>query len=421
MKAVPILIILCFPVLLASGQENFSLNFLRDTLTVSKSNTRDIIVPIELTSKIKNNTTFDDYQFKIEIESNSTLPSSDYILDHQPLRLSQFRSKETLYLIIKQDTLEDRERYLMLKLNIKDKNGTSVNDQNFSDKQTLRIIVKPYLKEQDIADGYRVLSYLGTNFDMADGKTKASNLFFATNVFVPPVKNKNKYGFYLSLYGNRTMSRTDTLKNHSQTLMMKPNNDSTYWNYSQTGTDVRTTVSDNIGATITSLRRIKGKENDHLNVYVTTPLEFVWRRLTINRSFGGTTPIDSVIVNGTIPYNVNIDPNISREQSEFDFTVGLGAFIVYETKDLSIRIHKSIGYLGRFHPKNSRPNVPMARSADVYYRGRAWITEAVTGITLQVEVTNQLINPRPYIGVTLSKAFKIKEIGNILSPLTNRD
>ena len=32
---------------------------------------------------------------------------------------------------------------------------------------------------------YNILAYVGTNFDIVESKTKAKNLFFATNIFIP--------------------------------------------------------------------------------------------------------------------------------------------------------------------------------------------------------------------------------------------
>ena len=54
---------------------------------------------------------------------------------------------------------------------------------------------------------------------------------------------------------------------------------------------------------------------------------------------------------------------------------------------------------------------------DIYFNGRAWVTEINTGITLQAEINHSLINSNPQIVVTLSKAINFNRIGSIFSPI----
>jgi hypothetical protein len=48
------------------------------------------------------------------------------------------------------------------------------------------------------------------------------------------------------------------------------------------------------------------------------------------------------------------------------------------------------------------------------------ITEPKSGLTLQAEIVNTLIYPRPYYVVTLSKALGFQNLGSIFAPITSR-
>ncbi|NJI75434.1 hypothetical protein HCX49_19695 [Sphingobacterium kitahiroshimense] len=409
------------------GQGTFNLSFVKDSIVISKSKDSDIIIAIPYTYKTtKGDTLANKYILTFSV-NESTLPNSDYSIDFRPRLLSSLQENETVYVRLKKDILTDRERRLDLKINIKN-DDKDVNDHNLGDKKNFTLIVKSSV---DVSDDYTLLSYLGTNFDMADGKTKAKNLFFATNVFVPPIESKNRFGFYLSLYGNRTMSNTDSSRYSNRAFKVQPVNDSLYYRVRGSGSIVTTTTADNMGVHFSPLIKINKRGNHHFNLYYAPSLEFVWRRINTLRTYGAPTELDTVYESGFIPNRVDLSQNIQTQKNEFDFSVGLvGAFLTYETKAVSVRIHSSVGYLGRFH-KNSRRSVvnevlgsetiaPMDKAHDIFYTGRAWITEAVTGITLQAEITNQFFKPRPFFGVTLSKAFKLKDIGSILSPLVNK-
>src|SRR5690606_24620335 len=144
---------------------------------------------------------------------------------------------------------------------------------------------------------YNVLAYLGSNFNMAEGKTQLQNLFFATNVFIPPLKSENnKVGFYLSLYGNRTMSTVDSTGNTSAVYKRVKVSDSTYWEHSAQHKLKTTRVSDNFGAYISPLFRLPAtKLKSNLNIYYAPSLEFVWRKTLISYEFLDRSNFDSVL------------------------------------------------------------------------------------------------------------------------------
>jgi hypothetical protein len=113
--------------------------------------------------------------------------------------------------------------------------------------------------------------------------------------------------------------------------------------------------------------------------------------------------------------------------NEYSFNVGaLGFYLVHENKQISMRVYCSVGYSSNYYPQyssESRTDQPKEyrRSSDMFFTGRAWITEGSTGLTLQAEITNTLINARPFYGVTLSKALNFKNIGTIFQPVTSRN
>jgi hypothetical protein len=412
---------------IAQGQL-FNIAFTKDSLIVNKNNKNEVIVPIEINTQLGKENLWKDYTLGLKIEKSS-LPASDYEIDFSVREFSKIRDKETLYVKIKMDSLVDRERRLILSLITKE-NDKDVDEQNISDRKKFILIVKSHMPE-NISENYKVLSYIGTNFDMAEGKTKAQNLFFATNVFVPPINGKNRFGFYLSLYGNRTMSRTDSAAYTNRTIKVQPITDSTYFRQRGSGTLLTTITSDNVGAFFSPLIKINKRIDHNFNLYYAPSLEFIWRQINLNRVFGTPSVVDTVQSSGYVPNTIILGQNSRSEFNEFDFNLGLiGFLMVYETKEVSVRVQSSVGYLGRFYSesnKNLNFNVlgseaypPMAKKHKIFYLGRAWITEAVTGITLQAEISNQLKNSRPFFGVTLSKAFKLDKLGTVFKSLIDK-
>jgi hypothetical protein len=371
-----------------------------------------------------------DYNVKVSIFSDSTtLPHSAVSLDGANFTLKEISNKRehNLYLTLKGDSISDRERNLFLKIDISKKSDTSKIYYVKAAKSIMKIEIKPI--DKPIED-YTVLAYLGSNFDMAEGKTSLSNLFFATNIFVPPVRERqNKVGFYLSLYGNRTMTTIDSTGAIDRVVRVQRASDSTYWQYTASRKLMTTTISDNFGAYISPLFRLFcSKLKPSLNVYIAPSLEFVWRRTHVNYEFLSQGNVDSQLINSPILPELNLDENIRKNINEYAFNGGLGLFLSYETSSISVRVHGSVGYSSFFYPLLNKDlsddgtlKIDMERQHDMFFSGRAWITEPVTGITLQAEVTNTACKPRPFFGATLSKAFKLKSLGGILAPITSRN
>jgi len=430
MKTKLLILVIAFSYMVKGwGQEGYyNIGFEKDTIQVEKNNKKDVIIPIKLKTLIFKKQDWKDYFVRIQIdEENTTLTKSDYEMMKFERNFSQLEN-ETIFFVLKKDTIEDRTRKITLSINSIKKDSLkeeNVNEKNGADNKKIVIVVESYSKEHEAITDYNVLSYLGTNFDMAEGKTRAQNLFFATNIFIPPPK-ESRTGFYLSLYGNRTMSDIDSTGNVRNTYRIEKLTDSTYVNYTAQTKMVTTKFSDNIGAYISPLIKIYNsrKQNNEVNLYYSPSLEFVWRKVSITREFKNPTNLDSIIVTGTIPGSMEFDLVHKREYNEYAFNVGvLSCFLSYENKDISVRVHSSVGYSSSFYPKFSSSSEIIAdtdRVHDIFFSGRAWITEPKTGITLQAEITNTSKYPRPYFGVTLSKAFRLKELSGFFSPITDR-
>lgn len=406
-----------------SDKSVFSIVFKNDTIKTEKSSKEDYInIPLKI--NLLDAKDWEGYKLKIEVDqSKTTLPATDYQLVDSNFNFTELGSESIVNIILKKDTIDDRDRFIFLNLKTV-KDTTDVGKRNIGANKKVVIVIKSSSKKYHI-DDYKILSYVGTNFDIVEGKTKAKNLFFAQNIFHPPNKNKHNVGFYFSLYGNRTMSDVDSTGNVNRTYKIESiNNGTAHILYKSQNKMTVTRISDNIGVHISPLFKLIKSSNEKLNLHYAPSLEFIWRQSKITREYTNPSNLETTTVYTPFPGTITMD-NISRKiQNEYAFNVGLvGLFLVYETKEFSFRIQASTGYSTYFYPSNSillDDESEIGRKSDVFFLGRAWMTEAKTGITLQTEIMNTAINPRPFFGVTLSKAFKLEDLGAILKPLTSR-
>lgn len=408
-----------------SDKSIFSIGFRNDTIKTEKSS-KETYITIPLKVNIVEPKDWIGCNLKVEIDkTNTSLPATDYTLIDSEFDFAKLNDGKVINILLKKDTLEDRNRYIILNLKTFKEDNTDIEKRNISTNKKMVVMVKAKQKPSvNCIDDYKVLSYVGTNFDIIEGKTKAQNLFFATNIFIPPVKNKNKVGLYFSLYGNRTMSDIDSTGNTRRTYKLEYVNETTHIKHTSQNKMITKRVSDNIGVHISPVLRLIKSSDENLNLYYAPSLEFIWRKSNITLQYKDPTNIKKDTINTPIPGTIVMDDYIQNFQNEYVFNFGaVGLLLVYETKSFSFRVQSSVGYSSYFYPSNSLASdaqTKVGRRSDIFFSGRSWITEATTGLTLQAEIMNTAINPRPFFGITLSKAFKLNELGSIFKPLTTR-
>jgi hypothetical protein len=401
-----------------------------------------------------------DYTIELVAENDdddkSKLPSSNFeiVSTINGKQLNDLAKSNPIRVIIKKED-ESFKQFKPLKLVLslkvkkkekgKDGKDNEVADEEMNNEGKIKKITLVVLPSEEPLLSYKFLGYLGTNFDLVDG-VQAKNLFFATNIFIP--ENK-RWGFSLGLYGNRTMTRTDTSKQTSfESKIVKINTDSIA-RYFDTATKVTTRVSDNIGINFMPLIALNSdllNDEGPLKLYYAPQFEFIWRRTTLENAYLNqqTLRIDSM--RNRFPANTSF-PLITPASTKVDFNVydvylGLvGLLLRYETEDISVRINSSVGINLNYTPLgalsngtstgNPNPVYPTYNEEKrFFFFGRLWITEPTTGLTLGAEVSNyfgkrevnrvKVSNAQPYYNVTLSKAFNLKNLAAFVKPLTNR-
>lgn len=359
-------------------------------------------------------------------EVKSTLPKSDYKLNFSSVTLDKISSGYTFFLTLQGDTEIDRDRHLFLNLEIT-KGGKKVGINLPRSNSTLHITVQSF----KALNKYNYLGYIGTNFDLIDG-VKARDLFFAVNLFVPPLQKTQKFGFVLTLYGNRTISLTDTSGRVSYTSKIIGLPGDSARSYREEALRTVTRVSDNLGATFIPLFKLGqvSKSEQNTQLYYAPQFEFIWRRTKITTSYKDKVLLDSTDranrpISGTLiltPTNETIPLNI------YDVYLGLaGLMLNHENDFISIRIQSSLGFNISYTANSSRDirildKPSYQRAWDPFFYARAWVTEPISGLTFGAEVSNTFLrgNYRPYYNVTLSKAINLNALGAIFQPVTSR-
>jgi hypothetical protein len=389
-------------------------------------------------------------------EQQTEILSKDYSIDYEEPILGELTGDKAeqvelkFYVVIKKDAVLAGNKKLVLKVEIEDSTGKAIpNFENATTRMTINITGDNRL------NGYNYLAYVGTNFDLVDG-IKAKNFFFANTIYLPPLTSyrirqprisKNRedrglqkigkdriksIGIYMSLYGNRTLSSTDSLTNISRVSGTASSGDTAIVKYIENVSALRKRVSDNIGATFSPLIRIgepSSLENT-IKCYYAPSFELIWRRIEMSTFYSQGTPSDTIYQPMTGPFtgNYTAQDEMTINYNEFDVNLGmLGIFITHETNEISVRVAASMGLQLNYTPENVSAGIGPSLSGGVYktnpnmfFAGRAWVTDADSGITLQAEITNTVVNSKPYYGVTLSKAINYKKLGDLFSPLTSR-
>lgn len=264
--------------------------------------------------------------------------------------------------------------------------------------------------------------YVGTNFDLVDG-LQPNNIFYANNILKRPNREDNNIGFYFSLYGNRAITQTNSTSIRLTRKVINLDNESSQITTTRELLNTTRTV-DNIGANFSTLFDLwKGKEKKQTRLYYSTSFEFIHKRTRIGIEQTGNIVNDTIVVNETINPTQNIANQFPVNNYSFnEYNIGIspfGAFLLHENNKLSVRFHATVGYLANYLVQFDKTGVQTSSELmhDIYFNGRAWVTEINTGITLQAEINHSLINSNPQIVVTLSKAINFNRIGSIFSPI----
>ena len=365
------------------------------------------------------------YQVKV-VDSGTTLLGTDFNLTSSLVKIHKEKTRQQFFLEIKKDSITDRDRKILLKIELM-KNKDEIDVSNLKSYYELEILVKSVSKP---LDGYEYLAYVGTNFDLVEG-IKAKDLFFAGNILSKPSRfNKRNVGFYLSLYGNRAFSQVDSTGFFRENQVYEQLSDSTYLSNTNQDTYLSNRITDNIGAYISPLFQIKWfktkNPKNNLFLYYSPSLEFVYRRTTLTREKLGSRTIEREVINGNfsdVEFLNQEQPNFSEVFNEYSFNAGIIAlFMCLENERISVRVHGSVGYTSNYYREFNPQGVESMtkQKSDIFFSGRAWITESKTGITLQAEVTNNMINPRPFFVATLSKAINFSQLGSVFKPVINQ-
>lgn len=427
MRSISITLLTIIITLSGSAQTQFSVGFEKDSISVTRSKEK-IIVPLDIViDSLPADSLYRSLKLSYDL-NKSTYPYnairlSNWEVGKQELIASS--KKLRLYLEVQADSIGDRDRTLFINLEVLDDETDSVILVNMSKSTQLQLTLHSNEALNKISN-FENLAYLGTNFDLAQGKIESNNLFFASNVLKQPKTTHNNVGVYLSIFGNRAMTQIDS----TGTITFRQNvplSDTTHTRINLRNEILSETTTDNIGAFISPLIRIKWfqtspKKSKDFALYYAPSLEFVWRRTTEVRTFNEISR-DSLVVVGEIDVQAtNLPSNgIVRTYNEYAFNVGiLGLFMILENESISVRVHGSVGYSAIYSGIDASGSRGFNHASDMFFTGRAWITEPNTGLTLQAEVNNAWNNPRPFFVATISKAFSLRDLGAIFKPITQR-
>jgi hypothetical protein len=230
--------------------QSVDISFSIDKDSTSRQKDNDLIKKIEIKKEGIKDVEAAKYNLTVSVnQEKTTMSQNSYFLDTRKILVDDLKTSHFIYLTIFKDDQPDRDRKIFLKLTIEPVEG-DIKVTNTGKHQEMELIVSG-MQADELSMGYNYLAYVGTNFDLVDG-VKAKNLFFATNVFLAP-KLKERAGVFLSFYGNRTMSTTDSSYNLRRLSKIVKVTDTSYWRYTEQADLQSSRVSDNLGAYISPL------------------------------------------------------------------------------------------------------------------------------------------------------------------------
>lgn len=428
MKKVCFLFFCIISTVVTFAQETIEISFAdgRDTIRrTSTPITYDLVVKVD---SVKINTdSLLLYTLIIKvIEEESTFPKTDYQLFFNTINLRELKSENHFFITLKGDSIVDRDRVLRFRLEVlknDKKSGVNVAQSN----TTHEIIIQGFRT----LNKYNYLGYIGTNFDLVDG-VKTKDIFFAVNIFTPPQYMREKFGFNLGLYGNRTLTLTDNATKIRYSRVVGLSGDSVR-NYTEEATKSVSRVSDNLGATFSPLlcMGFLSDPESKAQLYYAPQVDFIWRRTQITTTYKDAKSIDSVDM-ATRPQVSSLALQPSSETipiNVYDVYLGwAGLLLNHENKFISMRLQGSFGNSFSYiaihnNAVTSVIHQQYAREWNWFCYVRAWITEPSSGLTFGAEVSNTMFRSssyQPYFNVTLSKALNLNAIGALFQPVTSR-
>jgi len=409
----------------------YDIGFIDTLKPITKNKEADQIIKIKIRTNILKKENLKGFKLNIKTDVNkSTLPPTDYELDVKQLLLTDLDEEYTFYLTIKKDELEDRQRELILKLFITDDKDKEDKANNNKQDNLTQLIIKVNGINAELAD-INYLAYVGTNFDLVDGP-KPKNLFFAINIFQAPERVNQKFGFNISLYGNRafTNNYNNGAVRYKSKIVGKGNN--TAMQYESEGVQTVERTTDNLGAAFYPIFNLYKHDNDNrvFQAFYAPQAEFIWRRTSVTTTYTNSTIVDSTLLsNRPITGTIILTPATQTTPINiYDVNLGfLGILLQQQNSHISVRLNAAFGGNFSYSSASFNTNVTQIlnsnfrRTTNWFFSARLWITEPVSGLTIGAEVYNNMFkNYQPYYNVTLSKALNFANLGKIFSPITTR-
>jgi hypothetical protein len=415
-KAFAIFILIFFQLTNSLYAQNMCLSFERTNIDTARSNTGDVIIPIKF--QFINTDAVDSTKFfgRIKLDSGKTnINYGAFSIDFASLSNFSLTKYQTAYLIVKQDSLNDRKRTITFELEIFKINTDSIVKNTSCQKSILTVNLR---EEKNIhLDQYEALTYLGSNFDLASSKV-FQDLFFALNVLKTPKQNDSRSGMLFSIYGNTTMAEIDSNSSITHSTKQLKLSDSSYRLYSAQSDILAKTQAQNVGTQVIYLFRTGKKHTRDLQLLLSWSNEFIWRRNTSTSEYRNSRNYDSTNKTGFVEGSFDYISNNTTKYNEFYWNTGPGLFVVYENNKISMRIWANVGWQGIYLPESARKFMKQGvNNSNWFFSGKAYVTEPKTGVTLQVDVQNTLGGNNPYFGATLSKAFDLGKLAGFLGPL----
>jgi hypothetical protein len=416
-----LIIISLFAVTQAMAQGTIEVSFKNTNETFDRADkevTYPITIKVDKEKYIKSTPDLNVVSIKTN-DAKSSFARKDYALNFNSVPLEKLANEYTFYITIK-DTSLTEDKHLILNIEISNA-GDLVNLNSAKANTELDILIKSRKQFKQ----YNYLAYVGTNFDLVDG-IKAKNLFFATNSFVPPKGKGKGFGFNLTLYGNRTLTATDSsskVRIASRIVGLGGDSARTYFDEA---TKTVSRVTDNLGGSFSPLIRIgktMGNSNRSTQLYYAPQFEFIWRRTKMTTAYTDKKLVDSVTrQNRPIVGSINLTPEMETASfNVYDVYLGLiGALLNHENEHIIIRVQSSVGFnitytaLGKVAMADLKTQYD--RKVNIFSFTRAWIMEPKSGVTFGAEVSNTFLKKngyQPYFNVTLSKALNMSGLAGL--------